>query len=146
MPPDIVLLVLRIAAAAVLYAFLGVLLYFTVREVQVAGQAIHAVRSTPARLVVIEADSDIPLERGQEFRLQPVTTLGRGPTNTIILPDSFASTGHARIMLRGTQWWLEDLASRNGTRLNGVPITGLVVLSSDDVIDIGRVKLRFEAG
>ncbi len=146
MPPDIGLLVLRIAVAAALYAFLGVLLYFTVREVQVASQAIHAVRSTPARLVVIEADSDIPLERGQEFRLQPVTTLGRGPTNTIILPDSFASTGHARIMLRGTQWWLEDLESRNGTRLNGVPITGLVVLSSDDVIDIGRVKLRFEAG
>ena len=145
MPPDVVLLILRAAIALALYTFLGALLILTWREVQAANRHI-AEQHAPARLVVIFADEEVQLEVGSEYRLQPITTLGRGPTNSIVLPDSFASTGHARITLRGLQWWLEDLDSRNGTKLNGVPIAGAVVLSSRDVIDIGRVKLRFETG
>ncbi len=145
MSPEVVLLILRIAVALALYTFLGALLVLTWRDVRAANRHFTE-QHAPAKLVVIFADEEVPLEAGNEYSLQPITTLGRGPTNTIVLPDSFASTGHARITLRGAQWWLEDLDSRNGTKLNGVPIGGAVVISSKDVIDVGRVKLRFEAG
>ncbi|MER3459472.1 MAG: FHA domain-containing protein, partial [Chloroflexota bacterium] len=84
------------------------------------------------------------LPEGTVFPLQPVTSLGRAPTNTVALPDSYASGEHALLSLRGNQWWLEDLGSRNGTFLNGVLITEPVVASAGDIISIGRVQLKVE--
>ena len=55
---------------------------------------------------------------GAEFPLLAITSLGRAPTNTATLPDETTSLEHALIHLREGQWWLEDLDSRNGTRLN----------------------------
>lgn len=137
--PDVALLVLRIAIAAALYGFLGALLYFTIREMQIASRQVGR---AVGRLRIMTVEGGVSLEEGQTYPLQPVTTLGRGPTNVIVLPDSFASTEHARIALRRGQWWLADLNSRNGTTLNGLPVTGPVVLSSGDEIGIGRVTLR----
>jgi pSer/pThr/pTyr-binding forkhead associated (FHA) protein len=60
------------------------------------------------------------------------------------VPDTFASAEHALISWRGGQWWLEDLGSRNGTRLNDETVTAPTVLSAGDVISIGQVKLKVE--
>jgi len=76
--------------------------------------------------------------------LRPLTSLGRAPTNTIVLDDTFCSHQHARVLRRDGQWWLEDQNSSNGTRLNGEPISEPVVLSSGDVIGIGQLELRVE--
>jgi hypothetical protein len=138
-PPDVALLVLRIAIAAALYGFLGALLYFTMREMQAAS---HQVGHAVGRLRVMAAEGGVPLEEGRTYPLHIVTTLGRSPTNSIALPDSFASSEHARITFRRGQWWLADLDSRNGTTLNGMIITGPVVLSPGDEIGIGRVTFR----
>jgi pSer/pThr/pTyr-binding forkhead associated (FHA) protein len=46
--------------------------------------------------------------------------------------------------LRDGQWWLEDLDSRNGTRLNDAPITQPAPVVPGDVIGVGRVKLKME--
>ncbi len=140
---DVALLVLRIAIVIALYAFLAALLLFIWQDVRAVSRQIGAGQRAAARLVVVEC-GDLPLEVGHEYPLQPVTTLGRGPTNSIVLPEPFASTDHALIVLRRGQWWLEDRQSRNGTLLNGVPINEPVVLTSGDVISIGRINLRFE--
>lgn len=140
---DVALLVLRIAIAIALYAFLAVLLLFIWQDVRAISRQVGEGQRVTARLVVVEC-GDLPLGVGHEYPLQPVTTLGRGPTNSIVLPEPFASTDHALIVLRRGQWWLEDRQSRNGTLLNGVPISEPVVLTSGDVIGIGRISLRFE--
>ena len=72
------------------------------------------------------------------------TSLGRSPTNTVALNDSFASGEHALIMLRGGQWWLEDRGSSNGTLLNGYRVEEPVVLSAGDIIVVGQVELKLE--
>ena len=142
---DIVLLALRILIAVVLYAFLGTLFVYIWRDMRAISRQIDVSQRATGRLVVVDCGADVPLENGISFPLRPVTTIGRSPTNTIVLPDTFASTEHARIEAVRGQWWLEDRQSRNGTRLNNVPISGRVVLSSGDVISIGRIGLRFEA-
>lgn len=143
MPLDVVLLVLRIAISLSLYLFVGGLFYVIWRDMQRAAQRGPSAAAL-ARLVVVESDDELPFDIGREYSLQSLATLGRSPTSTIVLPDTFASTEHARIVRRRGQWWLEDLNSRNGTLLNGTPISGSVVLSSGDMIGIGRVKFRFE--
>ncbi|HLA44605.1 MAG TPA: FHA domain-containing protein, partial [Aggregatilineales bacterium] len=94
-------------------------------------------------LVVIANETTSPAP-GTTLPLAPATTLGRAPGNTIQIDDRFASNEHARVVQRLGRWWLEDQHSRNGTRLNGVPVEEPVVLSSGDVISIGSVDLRLE--
>ena len=141
---DIVLLVMRVLIALALYAFLGGLFYYMWRDLQLAGEQAVSHRQPAGRLVVIESDAEIDIAPDSIYPLQSPTTIGRGPTNTIILPDSSASATHARIVRQHNQWWLSDKESRNGTSLNDQPVNEPVVLTSDDVIGVGRVKFRVE--
>ena len=146
MSPELLLLILRIAIAVALYTFLATLFLYMWRDVQATGHSESSARQVSGRLVIVEVDDSLSLEVGRATVFQSLATIGRSPTSTLVLPDTFASTEHARITRRHGQWWLDDLNSRNGTTVNGVPITGAVVLSSNDIIGVGRVKLRFETG
>lgn len=48
--------------------------------------------------------------------------LGRASSNDITLHSANVSRRHALIEQRDGAWWLEDLASRNGTFVNGVRV------------------------
>jgi pSer/pThr/pTyr-binding forkhead associated (FHA) protein len=73
-----------------------------------------------------------------------VTSIGRSPGNTIVIPDTYASSQHALLTWREGQWWLADQNSRNGTTLNGAAIQNPTIVSSGDVIGVGRMQLRLE--
>jgi hypothetical protein len=143
MPLDVLLLILRVTTAIALYAFLGLMLVYIWRDVLNAGQQISQRQRVSGRLVVVKCEG-VAMVQGHEFALQPVTTLGRGPGNTVVVPDTSASMEHAAITWRRGQWWLEDQQSRNGTTINNIPVTEPVVLASGDEIGIGRVRLRLE--
>jgi pSer/pThr/pTyr-binding forkhead associated (FHA) protein len=55
------------------------------------------------------------LRSGSALALHPETTLGARPENEIVLGDPFVSGRHARLSWDGSNWWVEDLGSRNGT-------------------------------
>lgn len=71
--------------------------------------------------------------------------IGRGPTNTIALNDDDAiiSSRHASIHAIDGQFYLSDLNSRNGTMLNGRPMTLVTLLRDGDVITVGRCEFVF---
>ena len=143
MTPGLLFFGLRLVLALLLYAFLAALLFFLWQDLRAAGRLTAARSRRAGRLVVV--DSTLPGVRvGAEFPLLPVTALGRAPTNTVTLPDDTISIEHALLHQREGQWWLEDLASRNGTRLNAAPISQPAVVVPGDVIEIGRVKLKVE--
>jgi pSer/pThr/pTyr-binding forkhead associated (FHA) protein len=48
------------------------------------------------------------------------------------------------LSLRGSQWWLEDLNSRNGTLLNDIALDGPVVVTVGDVLTIGNTVFKLE--
>lgn len=75
-----------------------------------------------------------------------VTTVGRQPDRTIVLDDTKASRVHAEIRRSTDGYWLIDSGSTNGTKLNTVPVTTVVALSSGDEIVIGSTTLRYVAG
>ncbi len=144
MAGEILLLVLRIFLALLLYAFLAALLFLLWRDLRRrAGR--EAVPREEMRLVVVEAGERGP-EPGTVFPLQEVNSLGRAPSSTIRLSDPFVSAHHALITWREGHWWLEDLGSKNGTTLNDEPVTRPTVVDTGDLIGVGRVVLRVEAG
>jgi len=79
------------------------------------------------------------------FRLVPgqVVTIGRAPTNQIVLKDERCSRSHAEIFLSGGQWTLRDLDSRNGTLVGEQRVRGDWGLHPGDAVRIGHSQLVF---
>jgi transcriptional regulator with GAF, ATPase, and Fis domain len=73
-------------------------------------------------------------------------SLGRAPGNDIVLHDERASRVHAEIHPAADGWMIRDLQSRNGTSVDGLPVTEDRRLAPGDVIRIGLVELVFRAG
>lgn len=71
------------------------------------------------------------------------TTMGRRPYNDIVIENLAVSGEHAALTLLGAQVMLEDLGSTNGTYVNGKAVKKQV-LQHDDVIEIGKFKIKFE--
>jgi hypothetical protein len=140
---EAVLLALRIVAGLLLLAFIGALFVMMWRDYRAVSREVASRSRQHGRLIVLRADG-VNLKPGTAFPLLPLTSLGRSPTNTIVLNDTFASGEHALVMLRSGQWWLEDRNSSNGTLLNGYRIQEPVVISAGDVIAIGQVELKLE--
>jgi Nif-specific regulatory protein len=82
---------------------------------------------------------------GEVFPLQPGAryTLGRAATNRVVLKDELCSREHAEVYRGEGHWFVRDLGSLNGTRLNDVPVTEERVLEPRDEIHLGRTRLLF---
>ncbi len=73
------------------------------------------------------------------------TTIGRSARADLCIPDAFASRLHAEVRQEGDSFWLVDLGSANGTRLNGIPVNGTLPLESGGEIQIGETRIAFES-
>ena len=139
---DILLLALRVLLAVLLYAFLAAVLAMLWRDLRQATASREIARPSGRLVVLHTADEALAIDTA--FPLQPVTSIGRSPANTVSVPELYASAQHSLLTLREGQWWLEDRGSRNGTLLNGTRITGPTVVSAGDVIGVGRTQLKLE--
>jgi pSer/pThr/pTyr-binding forkhead associated (FHA) protein len=68
-------------------------------------------------------------------------TIGRKPHNTIQLTEQNVSRSHAKLTFRDDAWLVQDLASYNGVKVNGIPITQPTLLRESDLIQIGDYHL-----
>jgi Nif-specific regulatory protein len=73
----------------------------------------------------------------------PRFTMGRAPTNRIVLKDDLCSREHAEVYFADGRWRLRDLGSLNGTRLNGSAVDTEWELSPNDEIHLGKTQLLF---
>lgn len=69
-------------------------------------------------------------------------TIGRLPSNTVVVDNPAVSSQHARVMVEGGQFVVEDLNSRNGTFVNEKPVNKHI-LQEGDVVRIGKHTLTF---
>ena len=81
---------------------------------------------------------------GTKFPLTPPgVSIGREVDNDIQLLINGVSRYHAMLSFNGNEWYLEDLGSTNGTRVDQQKITGKVVLKQGNVISVGDQKFQF---
>ncbi len=110
---------------------------------QLAARAVPETQRSYGSLRVIASESG-NLTEGSAFPLSPVMGIGRAASNTVVLDDDYVSSEHALLSLRGSQWWLEDLNSRNGTQLNDIPLNAPAVVTMGDVLTIGNTRFKLE--
>jgi hypothetical protein len=139
----IFLFLLRILSAVILLGFLGTIAWLVYQDLRRTSAIADEVSQVKGHLRVMASDS-VTAGEGSVFPLLPVTGIGRGEHNTIVLEDAFVSGEHALLSWHDNQWWLEDLHSRNGTLLNDLMITDSTVVSPGDIITIGSVQLKIE--
>ena len=133
------LLMLRLAMALALYAFLGWAIYTLWRDIKRQSELLAARRIPEIRLVYHIGDETI----FQEF-VVPEVVVGREKSCDLILDEKTVSAEHARLSFHHGNWWVEDLHSRNGTLLSQELLAAQAVLTSGDELQVGQVKLQIE--
>ena len=68
--------------------------------------------------------------------------LGRADDSTLVLTDDYASTRHARLSQRGSDWYVEDLGSTNGTYLDRAKVTTAVRVPIGTPVQIGKTVIE----
>lgn len=69
-------------------------------------------------------------------------TMGRSADCDFVLGDDFSSSRHARLFRRGSEWYIEDLESRNGTFLNDSRIDQPERATTGADVRMGRTTVR----
>ncbi len=132
---------LRLLFLALLYVFLFAVVRVLLRDLRVASRG----PTELGRLVVVASPRGEPVP-GATFPLDAVTTIGRDVNNSIVVDDPFASAEHGVLTFRGRAWYVEDLASTNGTYVNGIPVNGIAEIGFGDELQVGEVRLRLDRG
>jgi hypothetical protein len=132
--------VVRILFLVLLYLFLFGIARALLRDLRAAAREPTA---ELGRLVVIASPGGEPTA-GTALPLDAITTLGRDVNNAIVVDDEFVSAEHAVLTFRGRTWYVEDLASTNGTFINGSPVDGVAPLGYGDELQLGQVRLRLD--
>lgn len=97
-------------------------------------------RNAPTKLTVTQGR-----QAGIVIPLAGVVGLGRAADSALNIDDDYASTRHAQLIRdEQGQWWLEDLASTNGTALNATLIHEPTQVQAGDTIRIGRTVMRLD--
>lgn len=85
--------------------------------------------------------AELLADDGTRIALDGDQQVGRTEDSDIVIDDTRVSRKHAMIRVSGETVTIEDLGSANGTTVNGVPASGVVILSNGDVV--GFEKHRF---
>ena len=83
----------------------------------------QATRDSVSRIVITsgpKAGLELPLTG------EPLT-IGRSSESGLVIRDDYTSSHHARLLLWGDQWMLQDLDSTNGTWMGGQRVGTLVI-------------------
>jgi pSer/pThr/pTyr-binding forkhead associated (FHA) protein len=136
MNPAALNLIPRLALSGLLYAFLGLLLYYLWKDLRSTSDD-----TSPKRIATLTLHPNLDSE--MKFSLDEINLLGRAADNTIIIEEDTVSAHHARLSYIGKQWWIEDLGSRNGTLLNQLKLTEPLIITHGDELFLGNIRLHF---
>jgi pSer/pThr/pTyr-binding forkhead associated (FHA) protein len=67
-----------------------------------------------------------------------IIVMGRDVNNDIVVNDAEVSRTHTRLTAQGESYIVEDLASTNGTFLNGQRLTGPKLMRHGDMLGLGE--------
>jgi pSer/pThr/pTyr-binding forkhead associated (FHA) protein len=140
---DAFLLILRLLLIVLLYLFLMQVVIAITRDLRKTSASASAGQSaaTLGHLVVVDSGPSSILP-GTRFALAPQTNIGRGPTNTIQLPDKFISAEHTRLWYHNGIWYVQDAGSVNGTYVNNQPAREAIPAKIGDIVRVGYIQFK----
>lgn len=131
-----IIFILRIILALLLIGFIAAFFLTTSRQLKTQMKLL-----SPNIIIHLRLSyKDKPDE--DSFLIQQSDVLvGRDPNCKVHIPNETISAQHARIYLIDQNWWIQDLNSTNGTFLNDERIEQPCILTNNDLVQVGNVKL-----
>lgn len=129
-------LILRILLLTLAYLFVGWISYMIYKDFHHARKAEKA-SEVPVITLITNTDQG---QIRREYRDLNVI-IGRDPACDLSLQDETISARHCQLSYKHNRWWAEDLGSTNGTFLNENSIESPVILTDDDILRLGRIKI-----
>lgn len=80
---------------------------------------------------------------GRIFEFRGESVIGRSRTSDVLVEEETVSRRHARLGHDTSGWWIEDLGSANGSRINGKRLTSGVAIKDGDRVALGKLELIF---
>ncbi len=81
---------------------------------------------------------------GKGFLLdRPVLTIGRGVESDVVINEASISRLHAQVLRQANGDYVQDLASRNGTKVNEEPLQAPRLLQQGDIVCFGEVRMEY---
>ncbi|MBI3567017.1 MAG: FHA domain-containing protein [Gemmatimonadetes bacterium] len=94
-------------------------------------------------LATLEVINEGPM-KGTKWEIHsPLTNVGRGPHNDIVIAEESLSGSHAKILKRDGAWWVVDQGSTNGTYVGGRRVQGEQQLTGAPDLRFGSIKVIF---
>ena len=142
---DVFLLILRLLLIVLLYLFLMQVVIAITRDLRksAAVTEVGGGKGAPVvgHLIVVDSGPS-RIAPGTRFDLMPQTTIGRGPTCTIQIPENFISGEHTRMWFRNGSWYVQDAGSTNGTYLNDQPAHDALTARFGDIVQVGYIRFK----
>lgn len=88
-------------------------------------------------LIVKSSSKYTNMRRGRIIEFRSGTIFGRSSKAHVVINDEDVSALHAVVKIEEDKFFVADMASSNGTFVNGAKITGGVEIQQDDEITIG---------
>jgi len=153
---ELALFLVRIGFVAVLWIF--VLSLLSVIRADLYGRRVISklAKQSAPQLAKAASGTDLPIDDSDSFEptmIQMLTgrsagskislgdkrevMIGRAASSDLVISDEFASNMHAKLVLVGEEWVLQDLNSTNGTFLDGKKVTTPVTMTAGATIRIG---------
>lgn len=95
-------------------------------------------RARPVLVHLSWGDRSIPLAEGTHV-------IGRDPASTVWVDSGVVSRRHASIVVSAASLTIEDHGSKNGTLVNGTPLSGRTALNDGDQVRVGPAVLVVHA-
>ncbi|MHC1761981.1 MAG: VWA domain-containing protein [Negativicutes bacterium] len=108
------------------------------------GSAVADLTAPPGVLMRLTRIHEGPPPHQLEFEIVDRVVLGSDPavSHLVFDNDSDIAPAHCVIFFEGGRLYLQDLASPQGTFLNGVTLTSRQCIAEQDVLKIGRTEMR----
>lgn len=131
---DLIIFIARLVLIALLYLFLFAIMKTGIGLVKGQRKADKswniAVEHGPKEL------------RGVSIQVNGPVIVGRSAGADIVIGAGYVSGRHARFSLMGSDLFIEDLGSTNGTAVNGRLIQAPYGLKNKDIVSVGDVDIR----
>ena len=87
----------------------------------------------------------VDMKTGDKYALNMwETSIGRSNSNDVVLTYNTISRSHAVISRRIDGWYVYDLDSRSGIKVNGVDCEEKATIKDNDIISLSGIPFRFE--
>ncbi len=140
---DLLSIILKYVFVFIIYLFIFTIIrmiYLDIRSVD------YGNLESGAYLKLLNRIDSLPYNLSDSYPVEGELTLGRQKDNIIQIKDPYISKKHFRIIKDEDEFFLEDLASSNGTYLNGEKVLDVVRIGKGDIIKVGELEFIFIDG